>query len=213
MCEFSDWHPENKNAHVSLSFICSISPSSTFGNRYCHITRIDGRSGNEPKLFSPVLLYNANVFLSHIPKYANHQLQHTFSGSYTYLPKFLQTFLKKSLRAHTLLQAPGFLSSHNSPAPSFVISSPLEEGASSPGWGARCEEPGRAGSPPPAPQPTARLEPPPAGAVSTRMKCSWGGPRRHSLRHEKGWKRPPQSAHGPSPLTGYHTPGPCCPAG
>ena len=101
------------------------------------------------------------------------------------------------------------------PSPSFVISSPLEEGASSPpgGGGAQCEEPGRAGSPPPAPQPTARLEPPPAGAVSTRMKCSWGGPRRHSLRHEKGWNRPPQSAHGPSPLTGYHTPGPCCPAG
>ena len=114
MCEFSNWHPENKNTHIFLSFICSISLSSTFGNRYCHITRIDGRSGNEPKLFSPVLLYNANVFLSHIPKYANHLLQHTFSGSYTYLPKFLQTF-KKSLHAHKLLQPPGFLSSHNSP--------------------------------------------------------------------------------------------------
>lgn len=82
-----------------------------------HITRIDGRSGNEPKLFSPVLLYNANVFLSHIPKYANHQLQHKFSGSYTYLSKFLQTFLKKSLHAHKLLHAPGFLSSHNSTVP------------------------------------------------------------------------------------------------
>ena len=93
----------------------------------------------------------------------------------------------------------------------YVISSPRGEGASTPEWSARCEQTGWAGSPPPAPQPTTQLEHPPAGAVTTKMKYSWGGPRRQ--RHEKSWKRPTQSAHGPSPLIGYHTPAPCCPAG
>lgn len=78
MGEFSDWHPENKNTHVFLFF---ISLGFTFGNRCCHVTKINGRSGNEPKPFNPVFLYNANVFLPNIPKYANVTCSTNFQGA------------------------------------------------------------------------------------------------------------------------------------
>lgn len=71
----------------------------------CHVTKINGRSGNEPKPFNPVFLYNANVFLPNIPKYANDHLQYKFSGSYTY-QKCNQTFLKESFYAHKLFHIP-----------------------------------------------------------------------------------------------------------
>lgn len=149
MSEFSDWHPEKKNTNIFLFF---VSPSFTFGNGCCHITRINGRSGNEPKPFNPVLLYNANVFLPNAPKYANHHLQHKFSGSYKHLPKFLPTFLKESVCAHKLLHVLASSPLTTPQAPCFVISSPRgffpQVGCAT---GAPCEERGRAGLSPSVP--------------------------------------------------------------
>lgn len=117
-----------RKMHIFLFLIVFISPSFIFGNGCCHITRINGSSGNEPKPFNPVLLYNANVFLSNVPKYANHHLQHKFSESYKYLPKCDQTSLKKSLGAHELLHTLAS-SPLTTPQPPFSVTS-------SPRWGA-----------------------------------------------------------------------------
>lgn len=108
------------HTHIFLSF---ISPSFTFGNGCCHVTRINGRSGNEPKPFNPVLLYNANVFLSNVPKYANDHLQ---QGAVNTYQKCDQTFLKKSLCAHSCSISPlPLLSQLPSPPP---LRSPLLRG-------------------------------------------------------------------------------------
>lgn len=103
------------------------------GNGCCHIP-INSLFGNETKSLNPVLLYNANVSPSNVPKYANDHLQYKISGSCKHLAKMQSNFSQGKYLCTQTTPYPGLLFSHSFPDPLLCALGSPE--VSSPRYGA-----------------------------------------------------------------------------
>lgn len=101
MNEFFDWHPEKEKYTHFYFFIFLISLRFTFGNGCCHITRINNRSGNEPKPFHPVFPPNQVFFYPMFQNTLMITCSTSFQGAVNTYQKCDQICLKKSLYAQS----------------------------------------------------------------------------------------------------------------
>lgn len=164
------------------------------GNGCCHIT-INSRFGNETKPSNPVLLYNANVFPSNVPKYANDHLQYNISGSCKHLTKNVIKLFSRQVSVHTNRSISWLPLLSQLPRPPPLCS--RFPGGFIPQVG--CPKGAQGMARQPATSPSSGHHPP-VHSCSTEQPGEArraGGHLRQSLWHRRAGNRPTQSPRGP----------------